>query len=230
MATRMDIPISVTALEVMQALSHGRREASWMQDQAGEALEQAQALWSPCLVYEWVDVRSVAVETVSVRSESSGADALLNIGPHAHLAEPARKAFISVNSIGPRLDEAVGELNRRGEMLAAYLLDSVGVVALSKVGEAANHMVETYAREEGWGVGARLSPGSLKGWPTDRQRELCALLDLPAAGLTLSDSGLLIPFKSASGFIGAGPGYRRKSVGSVCGLCNLRETCWRRKD
>ena len=229
MAIRIDIPIEITALEVSQALCRGRRDASWMQEQVEEAVEQARKLWSPCMVYEWIDILSVTGEAVRVRSQSLDAEVILNIGPHTHLVKPALKAFISVNTIGPRLDETVGILNRQGEMLAAYLMDSVGVVALSKVSDAANRMVETYAGELGWGVGDRLSPGSLKGWPTSGQREICALLDLNHAGLSLSDSGLLVPFKSASGFIGIGPEYKRQSVGSVCSLCNLKETCWRRK-
>ena len=95
---------------------------------------------------------------------------------------------------------------------------------------AAARMAEDRAREMGWGVGARLAPGSLVGWDTARQTEICALLPLDAADIHLTDSGLIVPFKSASGLIGVGPGYRETTVGSVCGLCRLKDSCWRRKD
>ncbi len=104
------------------------------------------------------------------------------------------------------------------------------MVALGKVGDTAARMAEDRAREMGWGGGARLAPGSLVGWDTARQTEICALLPLDATDIRLTDSGLIVPFKSASGRIGLGPGYRDTTVGSVCALCRLKDGCWRRKD
>ena len=226
MGVLKDIPIGIEAGEVMGALSRGRRGASWMAGEAAEALERAHPLVAPVVVYDWLEVEEVAGERVRLR-HAAGRIADLRVGPNAHLMAPARRALVTVNPIG--LDRAVRWLHRKGDPLQAYLLDCVGVVALGKAADAAARMAEDEARAVGWGVGARLGPGSLVGWPTERQVEICRLLPLEANGIRLNESGLILPFKSASGMIGIGPGYEGRTVGSVCRLCNRKESCWRRK-
>jgi hypothetical protein len=229
MTIRKDITIAVEASEVMQALSRGRRDATWMVDATRTVLDQARELFDPTIVFAWVAVTAVTAETVLVHS-SGGNSTALRIGPNVNLLSGAREALVSVNSIGQRLDEAVRALNRKGEALSAYLLDCVGVVALSKVADVAARMAEARARERGWGVGDRLGPGSLRGWSVEHQAELCGLLPLAEAGISLTDSGLIVPFKSASSLIGIGPDFKSSTVGSVCSLCTLRESCWRRRE
>ena len=230
MPIHRDIPIHMTAAEVMTAVSRGRRDASWMAAPAAKAIEQAMRLIDPVVVFDWVTVTDVEGEGVWVIPAAGGNPLQLRLGPHAGLMEGARVALASINSIGGRLDDEIKRLNAQGDALEGYLLDCVGVVALSKVGDAAARMAEDRAREMGWAVGARLAPGSLVGWDTARQTEICDLLPLEAADIRLTDSGLIVPFKSASGLIGVGPGYRETRVGSVCGLCRLKDSCWRRKD
>lgn len=224
-----DISIKVTPQEVIHSLSHGKRDPSWMLDEAEVAVETARDLLLPVIVFDWAKVLGVNDETVTVVSERTGQTSDLQLGPHAHLISKAEIALVSVNSIGAKLDKKVNELNQSGENLAAYLLDSVGVVGLSKVGNAASALAEQEAARRDWGVGARLSPGSLQGWPTEGQHDLCDLLPLEHGGLKLNQNGLIIPFKSASGLIGLGPEYQSSKVGSVCKLCEHRDTCWRRQ-
>ena len=228
MPIRRDIPFELQLPEVLHALSRGRRNPSWLAAPAGEAIDRSRGLCDPVIVYDWVDVALVNGAPALVNA-SGGGPTPLGIGPHAHLLAEARQALVSVNSIGGRLDAAVHDLRRGGNALAAYLLDCVGVMALGKVADAAARIAEDRARELGWGVGFRISPGSLEGWPIERQSELCGLLPLAEAGIILNESGLLAPFKSASGLIGIGPNYRRSTAGSVCGLCRLRKNCWRKK-
>ncbi|MFZ7128468.1 MAG: hypothetical protein ACOWWM_20125 [Desulfobacterales bacterium] len=229
MTVKRDIDIALTAEEIMRAVSHGRRDAAWMAEPARAALNRASDLLAPVIVFEWVGVETVSGEAVRVRTRKRAGTAVLTVGPQAKLLTPAVEALVSVNSIGAALDDEVRRLNDNGEMLAGYLLDCVGVVALSKVADEAARMAEKRAQEKGWGVGARLSPGSLVGWDTSRQKEICGILPLEDAGIGLTESGLLVPFKSASGMVGIGPGYPGRKVGSVCSLCKLKDTCWRRK-
>ena len=114
--------------------------------------------------------------------------------------------------------------------MAAYMLDSAGVVALGAVGEALRCLVEETAAELGWGVSPSLSPGSLVGWSLRDQRALCGLLPLEKIGVHLNRSCVLEPHKSASGLVGLGPDYGTTRVGSVCKYCALQKTCWRRRE
>ena len=200
-----------------------------MLDEAKVAIAAAIDLWHPVIVFDWVRILGMNGETMTVVAEQTGQKAQLQIGPHIHLLSKAEMALISINSIGAKLDKKVNELNQKGENLAAYILDSVGVVGLSKVGIAASTLAEQEAARRGWGVGPRISPGSLKGWPVEGQHDLCSLLHLETGGLKLNQNGLIIPFKSASGLIGLGPKYQSSKVGSACTLCEHKDTCWRRQ-
>jgi hypothetical protein len=225
-----NISLEISAGEVMQSLSRGQRDAAWMMAEAETSVEKARKLWQPKIVYAWADVPEVRGESLALLPENRAESLLLHIGPHADLMAKAERAFISVSSIGDELDEQVRELNQKGEILTAFLLDCAGVVALDKVGSAAAELAEKEAAERGWGVGDRLSPGSLQGWPMEGQHELCSLLPLEDAGISLSEQGILRPFKSASGMIGIGPEYSGKKTGSVCRFCLHQNNCWRRRD
>lgn len=223
-----NINIKIKPQEVIQSLGRGKRNFSWMLHEIEAAVEMAEDLWQPVIIFDWVRVIGVNDETLSVVTGQSGQESELHLGPHAHLMSKAEIALVSVNSIGAGLEEKVKELSQNGEELAAYFLDSVGVVGLSKVANVASAKIEQKAAQRGWGVGARLSPGSLNGWSMVGQKDLCSLLPLEQGGVKLNQSGLIIPFKSASGLIGMGPEYKSSKVGSACTLCDHKETCWRR--
>lgn len=203
-----EIPVSLTAREVVDSLHRGRTAAPKMLEKTEEAVVRAEDLWEPVVVFDWIGIEAVSDAEVRINPSNGGVDTL-DVGPHADLLKKAEIALVSVHSIGPRLDEAVRELNRKGDNLLAYLLDSVGVVGLGKVGEAVRAMAEKEAEERNWGVGANLSPGSLVGWPLEGQAPLCSLLPIQEAGITLNTSNILVPFKTVSGLIGLGD---RKSV------------------
>jgi hypothetical protein len=229
-----DIPISLSADQVLGA-QRGRRHGQAEQHPAhravaGEALELAQALYQPALVYAELEVARVDGKRVTLPIPNDGVEErVLTVGPHADLLAPATRLLAAVYTIGPALEKRVWQLNQAGEILAAYWLDSVGVMALGAVGETVRCIAEERAAARGWGVSAALSPGSLVGWPLAGQRELCALLPLTDIGVRLNAHCVLEPHKSASVVIGLGPGYASHEVGSVCRYCSLADTCWRRR-
>ena len=225
-----DIPIALSASELLAAQMHGKTRPSLAQD-AQETIGLASSLWQPTAVYDWFDLCAVRGEQVTLRALAPGAiEATLWVGPKADLLAPAQKVLVSVGTIGSALERRVHELGSAGEALKAYLLDSAGVLSLGAVGAALRHLAEEEAAARGWGVSPSLSPGSLVGWPLHGQKELCALLPLDSIGVRLNSHGVLEPHKSASGLIGLGPGYEATRVGSVCKYCALAQTCWRRRE
>jgi hypothetical protein len=224
-----DIPITLTAEEVIAAQGERRIRPRLLSD-ASEAIALGQTLWQPQIVYDWFDVRAVEGEYAYLLTpDHSDGEIALHLGPKADLLDSAERVIVSVVTIGPGLEEHVQELQSTGDSLQAYLLDSVGVVALGETSEAVRCLVEETAAELGWGVGAHLSPGSLVGWRLKGQHTLCSLLPLEDIGVRLSKHHVLEPHKSASGLVGIGPGYERTTVGSVCKWCALKDTCWRRR-
>jgi hypothetical protein len=227
-----DIPISLTPDEVVEAQKgrrrRGARNLSAMTADAQRAIETAGPLYAPAVVYAQVAVQEVDAERV-VLAPQNGQDHVLQVGPHVDLLAPATQLLAAVYTIGPALEERVAQLNQAGEVLAAYWLDTIGVMAVGAVGKALRGLAAEKALERDWGVGVSLSPGSLVGWPMRGQRALCTLLPLADIGVQLSVHCVLSPHKSASTVIGMGPGYEAHEVGSACRFCSLADSCWRRR-
>jgi len=225
-----DVPIAITAQEIIakRGQQHIRPD---LLERAKETIDLGHGLWQPAAVYDWFDVEAIDGEEIHLtcpsRPELKGA---LHIGPKVSLLQDAKKIMAGVGTIGPALEEYARQLQTLNEGLQSYLLDSAGVVALGALGESLRCLVQEAAAEQGWGVSAALSPGSLVGWPLRGQKDLCRLLPLAEIGTRLNKYSVLEPHKSFSVIIGLGPGYDSVHVGSVCRYCALQETCWRRRE
>jgi hypothetical protein len=232
-----DIPISLTPEYVLQE-QHRRRQKSVnsaLVPVAKEAVAMAESLLAPAAIYDEFLVRDVTGEQVILGTFSPNGSTLaeggkLTVGPKVDLLAPAKRVIVAVYTIGPALERRVHELQSAGETLLAYMLDTVGVLALGTVGEALRSRVESRASELGWRVSPALSPGSLVGWPLNGQRELCALLPLERISVHLNSYYVLEPHKSVSMAIGLGSDYESNHVGSVCRYCSLASSCWRRRE
>lgn len=229
-----NIPISLTPEYVLQEQYHRKQRPArpWLVEAAQAAVDMSHGLVVPAAVYDEFPVRGVDGDQVFLDVNGIGGQELkkLTVGPKSDLLAPASRVMVSLLTIGPALERRVQELNAKGESVLAYMLDSVGVLALGAVGEALRCIAEERAAELGWGVSPALSPGSLVGWPLTGQRDLCALLPLEEIGVRLNNSCVLEPHKSVSMVIGLGPGYESGHVGSVCRYCSLADTCWRRRE
>ena len=228
MPIRQDIELTISREEISQALVRlCPRVTPQMEAEVDEAFAMAQPLLKPVIVYEWIDTIEIVEDRLFF--ELDGRKTRLDVGEHVGLMEPAQRAYLGVHSIGEDLEKQVRELNKSGEQILGYWLDSIGVVALGKLGDIANAIAETEAARKNWGVGPRLSPGSLTGWHLKDQKKLCAMLPIQKAGLQVNGQGVIVPFKSGLAVVGMGPGFKKKTVQSVCHLCALRRECWRRK-
>lgn len=220
-----DVTITLTAEELLAAQGRNEHQPGLV-SAAEEAIALGRTLFAPAAIYDELEVRGVAGERVELAVDGAG----LAVGPKADLLAPAKWLLVTVYTIGPALEARVSELYRAGEPLLSYMLDCAGVMALGMVGERLRCLAEERAAGRGWGVSPALSPGGLVGWPLQGQRELCSLLPLADIGVRLNEYCVLEPHKSVSMVIGLGPGYESHEVGSVCHICALRDTCWRRRE
>jgi hypothetical protein len=221
-------PLTLTPDEVLRAQRLGRErenEHPELVSAVARAIAEAAALYQPAAVYVELPVRGIQDRYLFLKDGQR-----LDIGPKAEeVLGPARLVWIGVSTIGPALEAGVQEKSAAGDIMASYLLDTVGVLALGQVGETSRRAVEERARELGWGVGPSLGPGSLPGWPLTGQRQLLSLVPTDEIGVRLNEFYVLIPHKSASWLIGLGPGYPEHQVGSICHYCTRADTCWRRR-
>jgi hypothetical protein len=221
-----NIQIDLQTDRVTDALLRGS-DKQFLDAHVEKAVETARGLIRPAAVFAWGRVKIIDTETLRLQWMERDLATVLHSGPHTDLMAAAEIALVSVATIGPELDDQARRLHGAGESLLAYLLDCVGVVALGEAGQALRNLAEERAAEKKWGVGPSVSPGSLDGWALEEQPKLCAGLDLDTIGVQVNASGVLVPYKSASGLIGIGPGYTSNKAGSVCRFCMHAKTCWR---
>ncbi len=128
--------------------------------------------------------------------------------PVADIYTRAEHIALFAVTLGERTGE---ELDRRfaaHDFALAYMLDAMASVAADDVADVAERRFASLLRERGWtapeGAVLRYSPGYC-GWDVTGQRKLFAHLKPERIGLTLTGSCLMIPLKSVSGAIIAGP-------------------------
>jgi hypothetical protein len=218
MTVRREFDVTFELEEFLEAQGDALRRPG-MRDAARQAVERAAALVAPALVY---DLFQVGVRS-GRKAEVGGA--VFDLGKHADLLAGAELAFAAVLTIGPRLEDEARELQASGKALDSFLLGEAGVFVIGKLIAGAHELVEKEAAGHGWGVGAELAPGQLAGWAIDEQKLLCGLLDVASIGVRVTESGMLVPQKSASMMVGMGPDYESTEVRSPCEFCDLGESC-----
>jgi hypothetical protein len=217
-ATLAGFDLTMDLEEFLEAQGEALRRPA-MQEAAQKGMAAAAGLISPALVYDWFAVGE------RDRKKAEVGDVVFALGRHADLLEPARMAFVAVVTIGPGLEAHSRELQASGKALDSFMLDAAGVHGVGKLIGMAHSIVEQDAAERGWGVGAELAPGQLSGWAIAEQILVGRLLDLESIGVRVTESGMLVPQKSASLMVGIGPDYESSEVRSPCEYCELGETC-----
>ncbi len=171
-------------------------------------------------------VRKIDAEHVKISGGTQKASQItLHTGIKTDLLEAAELVFVTVTTLGPELDDLRKEEQRKGRTLRSYTLDNAGVLALHAVGKSLNNLAEQQAGKRGWGLGYRMSPGSLAGWSIQDQTALCNLLPIENIGVRLTDSSMLTPLKSVAGMVGMGPSFPSSHVKSGCRWCEHKDTC-----
>ena len=159
----------------------------------------------------------------------------LRLGEAGHLSGPlvaehlhaAQSVTVAVCSIGPALEEAASECFSEDPALSVAL-DALGSAAVDLLGTAVCQRVDLRAEAAGLRTTVPLSPG-LVGWPVAAgQRQIFALLDTAAAGVTLTGGSMMVPKKSTSMVIGIGPDVEH--AGESCDYCSMAETCRYREE
>jgi hypothetical protein len=135
-----------------------------------------------------------------------------------HLAGADRIAAV-VCTIGPELEAFAA---RQEDMILALALDGLGNAAVTLVGQQVCERIAGWSQADGLMMSTPLSPGAPE-WPVEvGQPQIFALTDPAAAGVHLTEGGMMIPKKSVSFVVGIG-----KNISQVnpCEVCNLKETC-----
>lgn len=114
----------------------------------------------------------------------------------------------------------ISEMSRRelesGDPFLGLILDTIGSVSVDRATEKLQQILASEMLLAGNGISDRFSPGYCE-WSVAEQQKLFALLPSGFCGITLSESSLMSPIKSVSGFIAIGKDLKQK--GYQCHWC-----------
>jgi len=132
---------------------------------------------------------------------------------------------VFLGTIGPGFDEEMEQLSE-GSMLESLFLDAAGSVLIEHYIDIIEEDVRRRFAEEGLQASLRFSPGYCD-WETgEGQKALFSLIDAGAIGVTIKESGMMLPVKTVSGVI---LGARNVSHRTPCTYCAKKDCPYRRE-
>lgn len=141
----------------------------------------------------------------------------------ANLMKRAEQIAVFVATAGRGFERWSKSISHKDDWAALFITDSIGSCLVEKAGDYLETQLEQKI-EKGLKHTNRFSPGYC-GWNVTEQRKLFSLLPDNILGIQLSDSCMMSPIKSISGFIGIGKEVQTKRYG--CQICEL-QTCFRK--
>ena len=182
-----------------------------------KVIEDTQSLISPMVAYKVIEVESFQEETLTLHG------GFILVNPlFKELMTNVRSVIIMVCTIGEAL-ERVASSSADEDITYSFALDSAGSVAVDQLSTLAGRYFESQMNIKGWQTTVAVTPGMI-GWDLQEgQNQVFGILADLNHGVKLTASGLMIPLKSVSIVIGAGPDV--KHGGLCCDYCELKDRC-----
>ena len=134
---------------------------------------------------------------------------------------------LAICTIGDAIEERIEALYAEREFPLAYMLDSLGSVAVETLAEGIHRQVCAEHLLRDFKVTSRQSPGYPR-WAIEEQRKIFDLLPADTIGVDLNPYCVMTPRKSISFAVGVGPEVRMGSSASPCQSCDMRGCAYRR--
>lgn len=112
-----------------------------------------------------------------------------------------------------------------GDLVKGFIYDVIGSEIVESAAELMNNELDGRMIWSGLKTTNRFNPGYC-GWNVKEQHKLFRLMPDNFCGIRLTESALIDPVKSASGFIGIGKNVKR--VHSTCSFCEMKDCFYRR--
>jgi len=184
---------------------------------AEEALRDGFPLVEPQVIYKELHVQKVIHENVLLEEGGKFSGKLIV----QHLAK-AQRVYAIICTVGTTIEEYAAEIWNESATLS-LAIDGVGSAAVEALSNAACRYFELKEQEHGWQTSIPLSPGMIDWSVEDGQKEIFQVFNGDYLPVTLTPSMVMLPRKSLTTIIGAGPDL--EITGRICDYCAMRDTC-----
>ena len=219
-----DIPLAIDPDEVLRFQGYkpgGAAPGPEVRALFDEALDLGRRLMAPRAV-----VRRVPVARQTADALEAGGVTLTIPGVRT-LWGPVEEVVAAVCTVGDAIARRAAALWEARELPLASMLDSVGSGSVESLAEHVNDRLCQEGLARGLSVTNRISPGYAR-WELHEQRYLFALCPADAIGVRLNAACVMMPTKSISLLVGAGPEARVDHYFSQCARCWMRDCAYRR--
>ena len=131
---------------------------------------------------------------------------------------------VVLGSIGHEMDEWMKIQQNSGDIMKAYVADTIGSVVAESIIEYAKDYLRERFHDTGYNISNSYSPGYC-GWDVSEQQSLFSLLPQGFCGVQLLPSSLMLPLKSISTIMAIGPDVTYEPY--RCAICR-KQNCYRR--
>ena len=139
------------------------------------------------------------------------------------MLSPCAEAVLMAGTLGAQSERLLLRMQAQ-DASRALLLDAVLSAGIEAVMDAQEDALRSQIEKEGLYLTDRFSPG-YGDMPMAQTREICEVLDAQRRiGLTLSQSGIMIPRKSVTAIMGISRTPVKRRPGG-CAACERRATC-----
>lgn len=188
-----------------------------------EAMEKATTL---------SDIRGVVFSTNDIRV-SEKKDSLIIAGIDFAIGKTVAKELRNSESIaifictaGNEISELAQNLLMGDDPVLGYVYNVLGSLTVEAAADKVHQEVRKTAFSSGDLITNRYSPGYCQ-WSVVDQHKLFSFFPENSCGIRLTDSALMHPIKSVSGFIGIGKDVKYRKY--TCDLCRLTDCFYRNR-
>jgi len=188
-----------------------------------EAMEKATTL---------IDIRGAVFNTNDIRV-SEKKDSLIVEGIDFAIGKTVAKELRNSESIaifictaGNEISELAQNLLMGDDPVLGYVYNVLGSLTVEAAADKIHQEVRKMASSSGELITNRYSPGYCQ-WSVIDQHKLFSFFPENSCGISLTDSALMHPIKSVSGFIGMGKDVKYRKY--TCDLCRLTDCFYRNR-
>jgi len=138
-----------------------------------------------------------------------------------------KRAVVYAGTIGSRIEKEVRKLTERNRLSEAYIVESLGSVAVENMIEQFHSQYGSYLKLSRKGITLPFSPGYCD-WNVEEQKKLVSSVAADEIGITLNTGGLMTPRKSISGVFGVMDRQGPAIAYNPCSNCANRGCSYRR--
>ncbi len=143
-----------------------------------------------------------------------------------HQLNHSEQIAVFVCTAGNGIEQWSKQMMAANEPLKGFIADILGSVVVESAIDVIQQQLSKDMEQKGLKITNRYSPGYC-GWPTQEQHKLFGLLPEENCGIHLTESALMQPIKSVSGFIGIGSDVRFSPY--TCQICDATYCVYRNK-